>query len=87
MAAGRLDALYCGPSGDGWMPWDYCAGALFVEEAGGVMATLDHGEPFHVNSCSAVAAATRELCEEIHKCVDKGRAGTGHEAAYTTVIT
>ncbi|GMI51400.1 hypothetical protein TeGR_g2749 [Tetraparma gracilis] len=32
---GRLDACYAGVGGEGWRAWDYAAGSLFVEEAGG----------------------------------------------------
>ena len=54
-AAGRLDAFYEG----GLNPWDWAAGHLLVEEAGGVTGWLD-GEPPVL-----MAAASPALLEEL----------------------
>jgi myo-inositol-1(or 4)-monophosphatase len=54
-AAGRLDAFY----ESGLRPWDWAAGHLLVEEAGGVTGWID-GEP-----AVLVAAATRTLLDEL----------------------
>jgi myo-inositol-1(or 4)-monophosphatase len=54
-AAGRLDAFYEG----GLNPWDWAAGHLLVEEAGGVMGWLD-GEPPVL-----MAAASQALLDEL----------------------
>lgn len=70
VACGRLDALYTGVAGEGWKPWDYCAGALFVEEAGGVLSTLE-GDYFHVEASSCIAAASQDLCNEVKQCIQK----------------
>ena len=35
-----------GVANEGWKVWDYCAGSLLVEEAGGVMSSLRGNEPF-----------------------------------------
>ncbi len=44
--------------------WDFAGGKLIVEEAGGVV--LDpSGEPHSLMGRSALAAATRELAEEV----------------------
>ena len=40
MGCGRVDALYSGVAGEGWYPWDYAAGWLFLEEAGGVVTQV-----------------------------------------------
>ena len=33
VATGRIDVVYAGIAGEGWKPWDYCAGAVIVKEA------------------------------------------------------
>lgn len=55
VAAGRLDAFY----ERGVKRWDWAAGRLLVEEAGGVVAEMP-GEP-----AGLIAAATVELLEEL----------------------
>ena len=63
LAAGRLDVYVHG----GQNLWDYAAGALILEEAGGLMATLE-GDDFwsglHAFKRSAVAAVQPELFEK-----------------------
>jgi myo-inositol-1(or 4)-monophosphatase len=54
-AAGRLDAFYEG----GLNPWDWAAGHLLVEEAGGVMGWIEDEPPV------LLAAATPVLLEEL----------------------
>jgi myo-inositol-1(or 4)-monophosphatase len=58
-AAGRLDAFY----ESGLNPWDWAAGRLLVEEAGGVTGWLE-GEPPVL-----MAAATPGLLEELRPLV------------------
>jgi len=55
LAAGRLDAFY----ERGLQPWDWGAGQLLVEEAGGALRWME-GEPRGL-----AAAATPELLEEL----------------------
>ncbi|MGH3992284.1 MAG: inositol monophosphatase family protein, partial [Pseudonocardiaceae bacterium] len=55
VAEGRLDGYY----ERGLKPWDWAAGRLLIEEAGGRVAWLD-GEPRGL-----VAAATPELLDEL----------------------
>jgi myo-inositol-1(or 4)-monophosphatase len=55
LAAGRVDAYY----ERGLNHWDWAAGRLLVEEAGGVIADLD-GNPHGL-----IAAATPELLDEL----------------------
>jgi fructose-1,6-bisphosphatase/inositol monophosphatase family enzyme len=30
VACGRLDFIYAGVGGEGWKPWDYVAGSLYI---------------------------------------------------------
>ena len=55
LAAGRLDAYY----ERGLSPWDWAAGRLLIEEAGGAVAAM-RGQP-----PGLVAAATPELLEAL----------------------
>jgi len=48
------------------MPWDYAAGSLLVEEAGGYMATVD-GQPFHTHSSSVLATSSVILAKEVQE--------------------
>jgi myo-inositol-1(or 4)-monophosphatase len=59
LSAGRVDAYY----ERGLNPWDWAAGRLIVEEAGGVVADLD-GDPHGL-----AAAATVELQEALLELV------------------
>eukprot|EP00752_Nemacystus_decipiens_P009159 g8181.t1 len=64
VGCGRVDAVYSGVAGEGWQPWDYAAGWLFIEEAGGVVTQVD-GSPFHVFSKSVLCAASPQLADEL----------------------
>jgi fructose-1,6-bisphosphatase/inositol monophosphatase family enzyme len=70
VACGRLDALWTGVAGEGWQSWDYCAGALFVEEAGGVLSNLGSEPGFRVTDKSCIAASTPDLCEDIRSTLE-----------------
>jgi myo-inositol-1(or 4)-monophosphatase len=59
VAAGRLDAFWALST----KAWDVAAGALLVEEAGGIVTRLD-GEPLDLATPHPVASATRELHAE-----------------------
>jgi myo-inositol-1(or 4)-monophosphatase len=60
LAAGRVDAFY----ERGLNAWDWAAGGLLVEEAGGAVVWLDDDWP------GMVAAATPELLEELAPLVE-----------------
>jgi myo-inositol-1(or 4)-monophosphatase len=60
IAAGRFDAYWAADL----QPWDAAAGALLVQEAGGVLAALD-GEEFRVWEPRLIATATPELFGEL----------------------
>lgn len=71
VATGRMDAVYAGLAGEGWKPWDYCAGYVIAEEAGCVMEAIDQTErkPFDIYSKSHICAVSLELVEEIRQLV------------------
>jgi len=60
LACGRVDALYA----EGWFPWDYCAGMLIVEEAGGTLSTFD-GSPFHLEADNILGASSVDVAGEL----------------------
>lgn len=64
VAAGRVDAVYCGVAGEGWKPWDYAAGSILATEAGGVMANR-RGADFDMYGSSMVCAANEALARKI----------------------
>ena len=70
IAAGRLDAVYAGVSGEGWKIWDYSAGILIIEEAGGTMVGVD-GKNFDLLGKSVLATGTKELAEELVEVLKK----------------
>jgi myo-inositol-1(or 4)-monophosphatase len=59
VAAGRLEAFW----EPGLSSWDYAAGALLVEEAGGRVSDM-HGRPFHVG-CGDVLATNGHVHDEM----------------------
>jgi myo-inositol-1(or 4)-monophosphatase len=61
LAAGRVDAYY----ERGLNPWDWAAGRLLVEEAGGTVAALEGDWP------GLAAASTPELLEALRPLVDR----------------
>lgn len=70
LAAGRLDAIYAGVAGESWCPWDYCAGWLIIEEAGGVLMTLDRSDrQFYMYSKSILAASSLPLGNELYEII------------------
>jgi fructose-1,6-bisphosphatase/inositol monophosphatase family enzyme len=77
LASGRLDAVYAGVAGESWCPWDYCAGWLIIEEAGGVLMTLDRAadrdanRDFYMYSKSILAASSPSLGHELYSIVIK----------------
>ena len=51
-------------AGEGWKPWDYAAGTLLVEEAGGCISSID-GSAFDLYAPSVLAASTVSLQREM----------------------
>lgn len=71
-ASGRLDVVYAGISGEGWKPWDYCAGVLISQEAGCCVETLDPasaGTDFDLYSSSVICAVSKDLAHELRQVV------------------
>jgi fructose-1,6-bisphosphatase/inositol monophosphatase family enzyme len=70
VASGRLDIVYSGLAGEGWKPWDYCAGLVVCLEAGCAMeALMNHtdGIEFDIYSTSVICATTKVLLDETRK--------------------
>lgn len=61
VAAGRLDAYWASSV----KAWDVAAGALILEQAGGVLTSLTGGE-FRLTEPHLLTAATRQLHGELH---------------------
>lgn len=72
VATGRLDVVYAGVAGEGWKPWDYCAGMLFAQETGCCVETLDPasaGKEFDIYSKSILCAGSTKLAKELRQVV------------------
>jgi myo-inositol-1(or 4)-monophosphatase len=69
VAAGRLDGFWEDPL----KPWDVAAGALLVEEAGGVLSGME-GEPFDVRK-GRIVAANPSLHPRLLEVIRDHRAG------------
>jgi myo-inositol-1(or 4)-monophosphatase len=69
VAAGRLDAFW----EQRLKPWDITAGALLVQEAGGLVTALD-GSPFTVRT-SDIIASNRHLHDQMSAAIAGFRAG------------
>jgi fructose-1,6-bisphosphatase/inositol monophosphatase family enzyme len=59
---------YLGIVGDGWHPWDYCAGSLILREAGGSLFTSGGGS-FHLLASGVAGAATEDLARELVEAI------------------
>lgn len=51
-------------------PWDICAAAIIIKEAGGVATNLS-GEEWTANDCNLIAAANKELYGDVRKLLKK----------------
>ena len=75
VATGRLDVVYAGVAGEGWKPWDYCAGVLIVQEAGGVVQAIAQSpaeKHFDLYSESIICAVNASLLEEVREKITGG---------------
>ena len=75
VATGRLDVVYAGVAGEGWKPWDYCAGVVIVQEAGGVVeaiTTLPPENEFDLYSESIICAVNATLVKEVREQILAG---------------
>jgi len=66
VAAGRYDAYW----ELGLKAWDVAAGALLVQEAGGVLTDLDGGQDW-LHGRHLVCAGTRQLAETLRAMVER----------------
>lgn len=73
VATGRFSVVYSGVAGEGWKPWDYCAGLVIATEAGCSMETFDQkpGEEFDLYGDSILCAVSQELLEECRQILLK----------------
>ena len=58
--------MYAGVAGEGWKPWDYCAGYVVATEAGCVMQSIEN-ESFDLYSKSVICAVGPALALEVRK--------------------
>jgi myo-inositol-1(or 4)-monophosphatase len=66
LAAGRYDLFFeCRLS-----PWDYAAGVLLIEEAGGKITDMS-GEPLVLDKPCSVMASSQKLYPELYRTVNK----------------
>lgn len=73
VATGRIDVVYAGVAGEGWKPWDYCAGHIIAIESGCTMesiATRDEGaNEFNLYSPSVICAVNSGIVEEVRQII------------------
>jgi myo-inositol-1(or 4)-monophosphatase len=75
LAAGRLDAYYATSVSS----WDVAAGVLLVEEAGGLVTSLD-GSPLNLHRPEMLAVASRALQRDMFQMLARAQAfHTGEE--------
>ena len=83
VATGRLDVVYAGVAGEGWKPWDYCAGVVIVQEAGGVVEAIAPRSPtpttesrleneFDLYSESIICAVNASLVKDVREQIMGG---------------
>ena len=66
VASGRLHAVYAGVAGEGWKPWDYCAGWVIATQAGAVMETIQ--APLVVDGDQKEKSPTFDIYAGNHIC-------------------
>lgn len=73
VATGRFSVVYSGLAGEGWKPWDYCAGLVIATEAGCAMETFDQkpGQEFDMYGDSIICAVSKDLLEECREILVK----------------
>ncbi len=69
LACGRTDVFFEGILG----PWDYCAGAIIIREAGGFIHQMD-GSPLTFHTGCSVLAASAACHDEAFALVQEGMA-------------
>jgi myo-inositol-1(or 4)-monophosphatase len=71
VASGRIDVVYAGVAGEGWKPWDYCAGHVVATEAGCCMESFQQGpnETFDLYADSVICAVGPSLLKEVRAII------------------
>mmetsp|Transcript_2350 Transcript_2350/g.5837 ORF Transcript_2350/g.5837 Transcript_2350/m.5837 type:complete len:387 (-) Transcript_2350:447-1607(-) len=71
VATGRIDVVYAGVAGDGWKPWDLCAGFVIAKEAGCVIESFQQTaqKDFDLYSKNHICATNKTLLEDIRTFV------------------
>jgi inositol-phosphate phosphatase / L-galactose 1-phosphate phosphatase len=74
VATGRIDVVYAGVAGEGWKPWDYCAGYVIANESGCCMEAIpkpNDEEYFDIYSKSVICAVNPFLMQEIREIITR----------------
>jgi fructose-1,6-bisphosphatase/inositol monophosphatase family enzyme len=72
VASGRMDVVYAGVAGEGWKPWDYCAGYVIAKEAGCALESIHATEQlFDLYSDSIICAAGDSLLREVRSIITR----------------
>jgi fructose-1,6-bisphosphatase/inositol monophosphatase family enzyme len=73
VATGRIDVVYAGVAGEGWKPWDYCAGHVVAIESGCTMESIDNREDkateFNLYSSSVICAVNPGIVQEVRRVI------------------
>lgn len=72
VATGRIDVVYAGVAGEGWKPWDYCAGYVIASETGCHMESIagqKNEESFNLYSDSLICAVNPSLLQEVREII------------------
>jgi fructose-1,6-bisphosphatase/inositol monophosphatase family enzyme len=73
VATGRLDVVYAGVAGEGWKPWDYCAGFVVATEAGCTMQPIAQlsKTDFDIYSSSVICGVSSNLVQELRATISR----------------
>jgi myo-inositol-1(or 4)-monophosphatase len=73
VATGRIDVVYAGVAGEGWKPWDYCAGYVVAIESGCTMEAIadreDTTNEFNLYSSSVICAVNPNIVQEVRQII------------------
>jgi fructose-1,6-bisphosphatase/inositol monophosphatase family enzyme len=76
VATGRIDVVYTGIAGEGWKPWDYCAGTVIAQECNCTIQSIDQQDstiPFNIYSKSMICAVNESLVSETRTMINDAR--------------
>jgi inositol-phosphate phosphatase / L-galactose 1-phosphate phosphatase len=71
VATGRIDVVYAGVAGEGWKPWDYCAGCVIAIEAGCTVESIDGDgtQDFDIYSPSIICAVNSAIVSAVREII------------------